>query len=299
MDAIYRHTNLVARDWRRLARFYEEVFGCVPVLPERELSGDWLARGTGVPDAGISGVHLRLPGTGPQGPTLEVFQYTENLPKSGPLAANREGFGHLGFEVDNVSQALELVVAHGGTAIGEVVRRAIPDVGLITFVYAADPEGNGLELQHWTRLRPVTSADGPGIQALVASVLAGFDLAMDAQTDADIVDPAASYTQAGGWFEVIEDQGRIVGSVGVYRLDDTTCELRKMYLLPEFQGLGVGRLLLEAALEAARHLGFAEMVLETNAKLESARRMYGRYGFVAYPGEHLSPRCDLAMRKAL
>jgi len=72
-----------------------------------------------------------------------------------------------------------------------------------------------------------------------------------------------------------------------------------MYLLPEFQGLGLGRLLLEAALEAARHLGFAEMVLETNAKLEAARRMYERYGFAACSCQHLSPRCDLAMRKVL
>lgn len=299
MHAIYRHTNLVARDWRRLARFYEETFGCTPVLPERELSGDWLARGTGVPDAGISGVHLRLPGTGPHGPTLEIFQYTENLPKTVPLAANREGLGHLGFEVDDVPHTLETVTAHGGTAIGEVVRRAIPDVGLITFVYAADPEGNGLELQHWTRLRPAVSADGPGVRVLVATVLAGFGLAMDAQTDADIVDPAASYANAGGWFGVLEDDGRIVGSVGVFRVDDRTCELRKMYLLPEFQGLGIGRLLLEAALEAARHLGFAEMVLETNAKLEAARRMYERYGFEACSCQHLSPRCDLAMRKVL
>jgi GNAT superfamily N-acetyltransferase/predicted enzyme related to lactoylglutathione lyase len=299
MPPVYRHTNLVAKDWRKLARFYEEVFGCAPVLPERELSGDWLARGTGVPDAGISGIHLRLPGHGPDGPTLEVFQYTESLPSSGPPAPNREGLGHLAFSVHDVPETLAAVVAHGGTALGEVVRRTIPDVGLITFVYAADPEGNGLELQHWVRLRPVSEDDGPAVARMVGQVLSGFGLEMDSETDSDLKNPKASYDDAGGWFAVLDDDTDIVGSVGVFRLSDTTCELRKMYLLPSLQGLGLGRLLLEAALEKARLLGFHEMVLETNSCLESARRMYERYGFEACFPDHLSPRCDLAMRRAL
>jgi hypothetical protein len=39
LDARYGHTNLIAREWRGLARFYEEVFGCAPVPPERDYSG--------------------------------------------------------------------------------------------------------------------------------------------------------------------------------------------------------------------------------------------------------------------
>ena len=39
ITARYVHTNLIARDWRVLARFYQEVLGCVPVPPERDLSG--------------------------------------------------------------------------------------------------------------------------------------------------------------------------------------------------------------------------------------------------------------------
>lgn len=42
IQAKYAHTNLTARDWRRLARFYCEVFNCVPKGPERDLSGLWL-----------------------------------------------------------------------------------------------------------------------------------------------------------------------------------------------------------------------------------------------------------------
>ena len=50
LRARYVHTNLVAQDWRRLATFYEGVFGCIPVPPERDLSGEWLDALTGVPN---------------------------------------------------------------------------------------------------------------------------------------------------------------------------------------------------------------------------------------------------------
>ena len=40
--AKYVHTNLIARDWKRLVRFYRDVFGCEPKGPERDLSAAWL-----------------------------------------------------------------------------------------------------------------------------------------------------------------------------------------------------------------------------------------------------------------
>jgi len=43
--AKYGHTNLIARDWKALARFYEEQFGCTPVPPERDFKGPDLERG--------------------------------------------------------------------------------------------------------------------------------------------------------------------------------------------------------------------------------------------------------------
>ena len=149
MNAKYKHTNIIARDWQKLARFYTEVFGCLPVPPERHLSGRWLEEGTGVEDAELSGIHLRLPGVSDEGPTLEIYQYSHSEEKPVPMA-NREGFGHLAFEVDDVPDALEEVVVHGGRPVGSVVSRDIPGVGRLTFVYATDPEGNIIELQSWS-----------------------------------------------------------------------------------------------------------------------------------------------------
>lgn len=148
MPTRFAHTNIIARDWRELAAFYTEVFGCVLVPPERNQRGDWLAKGTGVANAHLQGVHLRLPGHGPEGPTLELYSYAEMLEKPAP-AANRQGLGHLAFEVSDVAATLTKVLRHGGSTLGDVTTRVLPGAGTITFVYAADPEGNLLELQSW------------------------------------------------------------------------------------------------------------------------------------------------------
>jgi len=148
MKVKYKHTNIVSSDWRSLSRFYQEVFGCIPVPPERNLSGDWLDTGTGIKGAHFEGIHLRLPGYGDNGPTLEICQYSKTLTKSS-LAANREGFGHIAFEVDDIHKSTQEVLQHGGTRVGEIASAAVEGVGQISFVYLADPEGNIIELQVW------------------------------------------------------------------------------------------------------------------------------------------------------
>ena len=148
--ARYVHTNLVAQDWRRLADFYQTVFGCQPVPPERHLTAPWVAQVTSVPDAAIHGLHLRLPGHGANGPTLEIFQY-DPLKASDSPAINRPGLGHLAFGVEDVPAALEAVKSAGGGVVGELVRVEVPGVGQLVFVYATDPEGNIIELQKWER----------------------------------------------------------------------------------------------------------------------------------------------------
>lgn len=175
---MYVHVNIVARDWKKLARFYEEVFGCIPLLPERDLSGEWLDRATGVEEVHIYGIHLRLPGYGNDGkggnggsgaeksgdvhisgPTLEIFQYNTPVKERGrekPCAEkdvlpspDSPGFGHIAFSVDDVPAVVEAVFAHGGSAVGERTVREIPGAGIIDFQYVRDPEGNIIEVQRW------------------------------------------------------------------------------------------------------------------------------------------------------
>ena len=148
MKAKYRHTNIVATDWRKVAEFYERVFGCEPVPPERAAVGEWVERCTGVPGAEVHGIHLRLPGYGNDGPTLEIFQYNKAKERL-ETAINRPGLAHLAFEVGDVEAARNEVIAAGGECVGEMVAIEIPGAGTITFIYMTDPEGNIIELQKW------------------------------------------------------------------------------------------------------------------------------------------------------
>ena len=148
LQARYVHTNLIARDWRGLAAFYQRVFGCVIVLPERDFQGELLEAGSGIPGAHLTGAHLRLPGWGDTGPTLEIFNYNVLEERPG-TAVNRPGFGHIAFEVADVHSARESVLAEGGQAVGEVVTLQTADGRRVTWCYVTDPEGNVLELQSW------------------------------------------------------------------------------------------------------------------------------------------------------
>ena len=152
IPAKYVHTNLTTRDWRRLVRFYCEVFGCVPRPPERDLSGDWLDRLTGLQAAHLTGIHLSLPGFDGDGPTLEIFSY-DHMAAGSPPVVKRSGFGHLAFSVGDVEAALEAVLEAGGGVVGEVATTRVAGVGVLRVVYARDPDGNILELQHWVHER--------------------------------------------------------------------------------------------------------------------------------------------------
>ncbi len=148
LTARYVHTNIVARDWRVLADFYQTVFGCRPVPPERDYRGRGLEAVTGIPAAHLQGMHLRLPGEGEAGPTLEIFSY-DQVEECVTAAANRLGFAHMAFEVPNVAAALERVRAAGGGVLGEVVTLETADGRRVTLCYTTDPEGNVVELQSW------------------------------------------------------------------------------------------------------------------------------------------------------
>lgn len=151
MKARYVHTNLIARDWRALSRFYQEVFGCTPVPPERDYRGAKLDAGTGLRHAHLTGEHLRLPGGGENGPTLEIYSYDTLEPEPRPrTVVNRPGFAHIAFEVDDVIAARLEILAAGATAVGDVVTLETSAGTKVTWCYVADPEGNVIELQSWS-----------------------------------------------------------------------------------------------------------------------------------------------------
>lgn len=144
----YVHTNLIAKDWRKLADFYITVFDCKPSYPERDLSGEWMDQVTGIENVRVKGMHLILPGY-ENGPTLEIFSYEPEGSEKLEEKMNQHGFGHLAFHVEDVEIVLEKLIQNGGRQAGKVVQKQYETLGLLTVVYAADPEGNFIEIQNW------------------------------------------------------------------------------------------------------------------------------------------------------
>lgn len=110
-------------------------------------------------NARLEGIHLRLPGYGQTGPTLEIYSYSEMEEK--PLStANRLGFGHIAFLVDDVEDCVTNILASGGKKLGNISETIVDGVGKLTFTYCLDPEENILEIQHW-ELQEMTYSNSP------------------------------------------------------------------------------------------------------------------------------------------
>lgn len=146
------------------------------------------------------------------------------------------------------------------------------------------------------RLRPATNADGAAIRGVVFGVLQEFGLTPDPEgVDADLADIESSYLSPGGAFDVLVDSSdRVVGTVGVFVLGGGRCELRKLYLVGECRGRGLGKRLLRRAIECARERGFARIELDTHSALTTAAALYESYGFRPCDPHHVSDRADRA-----
>ncbi|CAB4852597.1 unannotated protein [freshwater metagenome] len=147
MATRFDHTTIVTDDPERLALFYIDIFDCVRSGPPRDLSGDALEKGMGLPGAHVQGVHLRLPGHGEQGPVLEIFKLPEITDGSSAITAR--GLMHLAFSVDDIRATLERLLAAGGSMLGEIAEVTVPGVGTAEFLYTRDPVGTIVELQGW------------------------------------------------------------------------------------------------------------------------------------------------------
>jgi catechol 2,3-dioxygenase-like lactoylglutathione lyase family enzyme len=147
--ARFGHVNVTTDDWRRLATFYTDVFGCELVPPERDIRSADLDAATGLRDAHLTGAHLRLPGHGDTGPTIEIFTY-DALEAHPDARVDRPGWGHVAFQVPDVPAAVDAVLAAGGGRVGEIITTQTKDGRQVTWGYTSDPDGNIVELQAWS-----------------------------------------------------------------------------------------------------------------------------------------------------
>jgi len=115
---------------------------------------------------------------------------------------------------------------------------------------------------------------------VIRSVFAEYGMTFDpGDFDADLTDVEAHYGARAGWFSVLVDGDRVVGTVAALPKDAATVEIKRLYLLPEYRGRGLGRRLLEHALGRARDAGFREAVAWSDERLRTAHAVYARMAF--------------------
>jgi GNAT superfamily N-acetyltransferase len=128
---------------------------------------------------------------------------------------------------------------------------------------------------------PFEAAHADGFRSLVADTLREFDFEVDPELDADLDDPRATY--AALWVALEGDT--VVGSVAMRDLGDGEVLLKRMYLRPGMRGRGLGRELLDVALDWARAQRMRIVRLDTSERRIAAQRLYEANGFVRVPGD--------------
>ena len=140
-------------------------------------------------------------------------------------------------------------------------------------------------------IRPIVQADDPAMAAIIRAVMPEFGASGCgfAINDPEVDWMSRAYAAPRCAYFVVESRparaeagGVVLGGGGVAPLeggDAGTCELRKMYFLPQARGLGAGTAMMQRCLDAARERGFVRCYLETLTGMDAAMRLYERSGF--------------------
>jgi putative acetyltransferase len=143
--------------------------------------------------------------------------------------------------------------------------------------------------QAGVEIRPIAPGDDPEIGTIIRQVMAEFGAVGCGfcTEDLEVDHMARAYAGERTAYFVAEHDRSLLGGAGIGPLagcdDPAVCELRKMFLLPEGRGIGMGRRLLDLCLDAARHRGFRRIYLETLEQMVQARYLYEKYGFEPLP----------------
>lgn len=138
-------------------------------------------------------------------------------------------------------------------------------------------------------IRPIEARDDHAIAAIIRRVMPEFGAIGPgfAINDPEVDAMSAAYAAPRHRYFVVELDGRVAGGGGIAPLvgsDAATCELRKMYFLPELRGRGAGRALMAHCLDFARKAGFERCYLETLTGMDAAERLYRASGFKEIAG---------------
>jgi ribosomal protein S18 acetylase RimI-like enzyme len=133
-----------------------------------------------------------------------------------------------------------------------------------------------------TAISPATPSDFDDIRELMIEYSDTFDVRERCYQDLDAELaglPGAYAPPEGALLIARSDDGAAVGQVGLWRLDDGICEMKRLYVRPAGQGTGLGRRLVEAVIAEGRRLGYRAMRLDTLPDMKTAQGLYASLGF--------------------
>ena len=150
-------------------------------------------------------------------------------------------------------------------------------------------------------IRDWQESDRNSAAEVIRAVLQEYGLPWQPElADRDVVEVESAYLEVGGEFWVIEKDSKIVGTAAYHPISrgQNAVEIRKMYLLPEVRGQGLGRYLLVKLEKAIAIKDYQEIWIETASVLAKAVKLYERNGYQPANGVE-TKRCDLVYRKKI
>lgn len=115
--------------------------------------------------------------------------------------------------------------------------------------------------------------------------------------DDDLKNIPAVYDNAGGVFVIAETAGMIVGMGALRRVDNETAEIKRMRVLPELQGKGLGTRMLKLLESKAKELGYKKLILDTSLQQQAALHIYTKHGYKEYKRGELGGLTTVWMEK--
>jgi len=107
----------------------------------------------------------------------------------------------------------------------------------------------------------------------------GFSLCFQG-FDKELAELPGDYAPPNGRLLLAEYEGQMAGCVALHKLEDAICEMKRLYIRPQFRGLKIGRALAESIIAEARGIGYRRMRLDTVAPLmANAVSLYRQLGF--------------------
>lgn len=91
--------------------------------------------------------------------------------------------------------------------------------------------------------------------------------------------------------------GILAGCIGLRKIDNDNCELKRLYVKPQFRGKKIASLLVKYIIAEAKEIGYKHILLDTLPFLETAINMYKKYGFYEIESYNNSPMGNLVYLK--